>query len=189
MMPRVDLFTTIHKAVRAVIYDAARSLQSADVDDDAGTRTLDRLEHTLGLLEEHHDHEERSIFPRVRAFEPKLIAELESQHAEVRRLLGVTREALAVTRAAPAEGRMAAGVLEVGQGFHLDQVDVDVLGAGGVRVPGSGCVARRDRAIGQTRGAGEKVEVPVGRRQGDGAAIVVDGDILSVQGGGGGASR
>ena len=84
-------------------------MQPADFDDDAGTRALDRLDHALGLLEEHHDHEERSIFPRVRAFEPELIAELESQHAEVRRLLGVTSEALAATRSADADGRVAAG--------------------------------------------------------------------------------
>lgn len=108
-MPRVDLFTTIHKAVRALIFDVGQGLQQADLDDDTGTRILDRVEHALVLLEEHHDHEERSIFPHLRAFEPEMIAELESQHAEVRRLLGVTGEALAATRSAATKGRAEPG--------------------------------------------------------------------------------
>ncbi len=54
-MPRVDLFTTIHKAVRAVIFDVARDLPPADVDHDSSAPALDRLERVLVLLEEHHE--------------------------------------------------------------------------------------------------------------------------------------
>ena len=54
-MPRVDLFTTIHKAVRAVIFAVARDLPPADVDHGSSAPALDRLERALVLLEEHHE--------------------------------------------------------------------------------------------------------------------------------------
>ena len=135
-MSRVDLFTPIHKAIRAVVYDAGLCLQRADPDD-AGRPALDRLGHALGLLAEHHEHEERAIFPNVRSFEPEMIAELEAQHQEVHRRIAVTREALAAARAAAA-GELAAACTRLDRRYneltanyltHLAHEEVTVLPA------------------------------------------------------------
>ena len=37
-MPRFDLFTSIHKALRAMIYETGGALQTADFADEAGAR-------------------------------------------------------------------------------------------------------------------------------------------------------
>jgi hemerythrin-like domain-containing protein len=70
------------------------------------------------MLEEHHEHEERSIFPHVRTSEPEMVAELEAQHEEVRRLLAATSEAVAATRAAAADSGAAEQAAHLNRRFN-----------------------------------------------------------------------
>ncbi len=110
-MPRFDLLTTIHKALRAMIYETGGALQTADFADEQGAgRAVDGLEPVLGLLQEHHDLEEQFVFPRVKPFEPQLVDELQAQHQEVEGLLGIAGGALDGARTADARSRAAAGV-------------------------------------------------------------------------------
>ena len=105
-MPRFDLFTSIHKAIRAMVYETGSRLQTTDfADEAAAARVVDGLEPVLTLLEEHHETEEQFVFPRVEPFEPQLVGELRAQHQEVERLLGMVRDALGATRTAVAGSR------------------------------------------------------------------------------------
>lgn len=109
-MPRLDLLTTVHKAIRAMIYETGGVLQTADfADEQAAGSVVERMQPFLGLLQEHHDLEEQFVFPPVKQFEPLLVDELQAQHDEVERLLAIASGALVGVRAADAGGRLGAG--------------------------------------------------------------------------------
>ncbi len=81
MNGRVDLFTTIHKGVRALLFDAA--LEAARVDLShacAVDRLVERVERLLGFLDEHARHEDTEIIPIVQRYDPKLAATLTAEH-------------------------------------------------------------------------------------------------------------
>jgi hypothetical protein len=110
-MPRADLFTSIHKAIRALVCHTVGVLQRADFADAGEARgAAAELEKALLLLRDHHDTEERYIFPEVRPFEPQIVDALEADHREIERLLGVAEEALAAAGAAGDASRADAGV-------------------------------------------------------------------------------
>jgi hypothetical protein len=110
-MPRFDLFTSIHKALRAMIYETGSALQTADFPDEQGARrAFDVLQPALGQMQHHHDLEEEHVFPRVRPFEEEIIADLQAQHDEVERLLGITAIAAEGTTSEDATARVGAGV-------------------------------------------------------------------------------
>ena len=109
-MSRLDLLTTVHKGIRAMIYETGGALQTADfADEQAAGRAADRMQPFLGLLQEHHHNEEQFLFPPVKQFEPQLVDELEAQHHEVERLLEIVSGALDGARAADAGARLGAG--------------------------------------------------------------------------------
>ena len=84
MHPRVDLFTTVHKALRAVIYQLSTMLQTTDFSDERSTKAcLAALEHFLELLHEHAGHEDRTIFAAMHQFDPEMIDQLEEEHKEI----------------------------------------------------------------------------------------------------------
>lgn len=110
-MPRFDLFTSVHKALRAMIYETGGALQTADFADEQGAqRTVAALVPVLGQLQHHHDLEEEHVFPRVRPFEEAMIDDLQAQHDRVERLLGVAVVAADEVDAADAASRVGAGV-------------------------------------------------------------------------------
>ena len=93
-MPRFDLFTPIHKALRAMIYETGGALQTADFADEQGARrAVGALQPALGQMQHHHDLEEEHVFPMVRPFEEEMIDDLQAQHDQVERLLGSRRGA------------------------------------------------------------------------------------------------
>jgi hemerythrin-like domain-containing protein len=84
MPPRVDLFTTVHKALRALIYHLSNMLQTADfADERAAKASLAALHHFLELLHEHAMYEDKTIFAATHQFEPKMIDELEAEHKQI----------------------------------------------------------------------------------------------------------
>jgi hypothetical protein len=80
-MNRVDLFTTIHKGLRALLFEAA--LEAARVDLSA-TCEVDalagRIERMLGFLDEHARLEDAEIVPALRLVDPVLAATLAAEH-------------------------------------------------------------------------------------------------------------
>jgi len=108
-MPRFDLFTSVHKSLRAMIYETGGDLQTADfADDQDAARAVAGLEPVLVLLQEHHVIEEEHVFPKVRPFEEAIIDDLQAQHDEVERLLAVTGGAVAEAKGADAGGHAGA---------------------------------------------------------------------------------
>ena len=81
MEQKVDLFTSIHKAIRALLYQTASALQAADLGEEQSMQeTLRMLENTLDMLEEHAAHEDHLIFPEVEKVLPGTTLACESEH-------------------------------------------------------------------------------------------------------------
>ena len=88
-MARADLFTLPHKAVRSIIYELGKILQTTNFDDRNETEsTLPRLKHDLDMLHQHAVHENLFVFPSVQANEPKMIEMLTREHEEIERKMG-----------------------------------------------------------------------------------------------------
>ncbi len=117
-----DLFTPIHKGLRAMMYDLSERLQSNDFEDlEATRRVVTDLEHdfeiarTAGcmicIFHRHADDEESQIFPAVRGSDAGLVETLIQEHH------GLTRQELAITASGhellgmpDAAQRMSAGI-------------------------------------------------------------------------------
>jgi Hemerythrin HHE cation binding domain len=110
-MPRLDLFTSIHKAIRALIYDTGGKLQRVDfADGRAAVKATADLIPVLSLLRDHHDTEEQFVFPKVRRFDGALIDDLESQHRTIETLLAIAGDAVVAADEAGPSDRGGAGV-------------------------------------------------------------------------------
>lgn len=117
-MSRPDLFTAIHKAIRAMVYDAGGRLQTTDFADDRAARTAAAdLIPVLSLMREHHDTEDEFVFPHVRPFDQALVDELQAQHRTVETLLAIAGDAVAATETADRASRPEAGA-ELNQRFN-----------------------------------------------------------------------
>jgi hemerythrin-like domain-containing protein len=100
-MGRVDLFTTVHKAIRALIYDLSMMLQTADFTDERTRNAcLAALEHFLELLHEHAGYEDRTVFAATHRFEPETIDALEEEHHQIATHLDQVHKSIARVKAA-----------------------------------------------------------------------------------------
>ena len=137
-MPRFDTLTSIHKAIRAMVYEAGGALQTADfASQQEAARVAADLEAVLFLLHDHHATEEKYVFPKLRPFEERLVDAMLDQHREVVRLLDIAEEARALVTAVDAADRVAAGA-DLNRRFneliayyfdHLAREEVEVLPA------------------------------------------------------------
>lgn len=98
---RVDLFSTIHKGVRAMLFDLSATAARADV---TSTASVDELvahvDRVLSFLDEHAGLEDQFIFPVVRTLDPLLADELAADHRgldAVQREVELAAHALALT--------------------------------------------------------------------------------------------
>jgi hemerythrin-like domain-containing protein len=110
-MGRVDLFTTVHKAIRALIYDLSMMLQTADFTDERTRNAcLAALEHFLELLHEHAGYEDRTVFAATHKFEPEIIDKLEEEHQQIAAHLDQVHKSIAkVESATTDQERIEAG--------------------------------------------------------------------------------
>jgi hypothetical protein len=82
-MQRYNGFTLIHKALRALLYDTALTLQQtyfADIDE--AEPAIEKVETVLFLFERHAHHEDTFLLPAVATYEPRLVDEFENEHDE-----------------------------------------------------------------------------------------------------------
>ena len=109
--PRVDLFTTVHKALRSLIYHLSTMLQTADYTDERSTKAcLAALEHFLELLHEHAMYEDKTVFAQTHKFEPQMVDELEKEHQQIDAHLDQVHKSMAqVLAAATDHARIEAG--------------------------------------------------------------------------------
>jgi Hemerythrin HHE cation binding domain len=85
-MRRSDLYTTVHKVIRNMLYELGSNIQRNDFTDDAATQELlSQLREYLELFNEHAQLEERFIHPELIVREPDLVEELESMHRQIER--------------------------------------------------------------------------------------------------------
>lgn len=86
---RVDLFTTIHKAIRGALFDLAAELARLSL---SSTESVDRLvcqvERTMAYLDEHATLEDANVFVALRELDPLLADELDRDH----RSMGVVED-------------------------------------------------------------------------------------------------
>lgn len=98
---RVDLFSTIHKGVRSMLFDLSRTAARADIN---STVAIDELvghvDRVVGFLDEHAKIEDQFVFPEIRALDPLLADELAADHRgldAVQREVELAADALALT--------------------------------------------------------------------------------------------
>ena len=82
-MQRYNSFNQIHKALRALLYDTALSLQQTDfivkAECDAA---VEKVVAVLDLFEEHADNEDTHILPAIFSFEPSIVDAFEQEHVQ-----------------------------------------------------------------------------------------------------------
>src|SRR5262245_6427048 len=89
-MARFDLYTHVHKALRALLFDAVSAVGRTDFARESELpATLAALRRTLRLARRHAEHEDRDIHPLLHRLAPELAADLEAGHE---RFEGVERE-------------------------------------------------------------------------------------------------
>ena len=87
-MARQDLFTVVHKAIRAMIYDVGPKLQTADFTDGRITKeNITQLEKILRMLREHSENEDRFVFAEVHRFDPGMVDVLKDEHRKIEKRL------------------------------------------------------------------------------------------------------
>ncbi|MBL8858108.1 MAG: hypothetical protein JNL28_06385 [Planctomycetes bacterium] len=80
-MTRFDLYTHVHKAVRALLFDAVEAVSRADFERDFEvSAALCAVRRTLRLLGSHARHEDEAIHPLLHRVAPDLGADLEAAH-------------------------------------------------------------------------------------------------------------
>lgn len=81
MMERFNSFRIIHKALRALLYDTALSLQQTDFADKISLAdVVQKVENTVYLFHEHALHEDNHILPAIELYEPRLVSDFELDH-------------------------------------------------------------------------------------------------------------
>ncbi len=116
---RQDLFTVIHKAIRALLYDLGAELQRTEfADAEASHAVLERLDTTLAMIGEHARHENQFIFSELRHAVPRLVDDLEAEHVAVEaQAEAIARKVAALHQTCEPEARTQAGQ-ELNHGFN-----------------------------------------------------------------------
>jgi len=126
MKKRFNIFCQVHKALKAMLYDTALSLQLADFSTpEETTSALDKLQITLALLENHAMQEEKFILSYVHRFDAKLVDAFRMEHRKeaamsekLKALVTVYRNAVSNTEKQEA-GEILLGLYNEFVCFHL----------------------------------------------------------------------
>jgi len=98
---RVDLFTTIHKGVRTLMFDLSRAASRADITSTVAIDELvEHIDRVMTFIDEHAKLEDQFVIPAVRALDPLLADELAYDHRgldAVQREVQLAADALALT--------------------------------------------------------------------------------------------
>lgn len=98
-MQRYNSFTLIHKALRAMLYDTALTIQQTSfANNDESELALDKIENVLFLFEQHAHHEDTFVNPAVEVFEPGVGKAFEKEHVEDLRLSNQLKNLLNIYR-------------------------------------------------------------------------------------------
>ena len=118
MTARYDLATTIHKAVRKLLFEQALLLARCDFRDEASCRdACGELDRVLGLLREHGDHEDAVIFPALAELDAPLACEAARQHLALEQHMRELERSAVSLRFATSAERLELGK-SLGQRFN-----------------------------------------------------------------------
>jgi len=96
-MKRYNVFYLIHKGLRAMLYDAALTLQQTDFSNGTeAANALAKVNDVLFAFDGHAHHEDGFIIPLVEVYEPETAAVFEREHVEDHRLANVLKNLLAI---------------------------------------------------------------------------------------------
>jgi hypothetical protein len=99
---RFDLFTAVHKGLRAALFETAALLARTDfAARHEAARAAAAVERVVAFLDEHAGHEDAVVLPALAALSPELLVALREDHARVD---GLQRELLALAARLPAGG-------------------------------------------------------------------------------------
>lgn len=136
--PRVELFAPLHKVLRCMLADSARTLGNTDFVDDADTRSaLAFVRERLAFLREHAGHEDTFIIPELRKRAPAVLEQMTSAHVEHEHDIAALETALAEIESASGLARVGRAVAAYGQMnrfiahylLHLDHEETVIQGA------------------------------------------------------------
>ena len=86
-MLRYNAFNMIHKALRAMLYDTALTLQQTYfVNTEDAAEAFKKLNNVIEAFEQHGHHEDTILMPVIEKFQPETIASFEKEHVEDRRM-------------------------------------------------------------------------------------------------------
>lgn len=80
-MQRYNAFNPIHKALRAMMYDTAMTLQhTVFSNQDEANQALEKVEQTLQSFHSHAGHEDGFVLPAIEKYAPEVVHEFEGEH-------------------------------------------------------------------------------------------------------------
>ena len=111
--PRFDIYTTIHKALRAWMADTLLAVGRMDVDDGPDrVQTLERVQALLSMCRAHLQHENGFVHPTMEARAPGSSGTIGQEHVDhVTAIDGLARQTEALQRADAAQRPQIALVL------------------------------------------------------------------------------
>ena len=108
---RVDLYSTIHKALRHFMHDTLHRLGAVDVDDEQElSLALDQLQRLLQLLRSHIRHENDFVHTAIEARQPAGASALADEHLAHRESIDALRAEGEALRVASPAARCAAAL-------------------------------------------------------------------------------
>jgi hypothetical protein len=79
--PRYNIFGFIHKALRALLYDTALTLQRTDFQNKEESEiALKKVESVLNIFEKHAQHEDKHVLPAVLKYAAAAVTEIEWEY-------------------------------------------------------------------------------------------------------------
>jgi hypothetical protein len=80
---RYNIFNQIHKALRALLYDTALTLQQTHfANPDESEPALTKVRSVLDAFDKHAEHEDNFVLPAIQHFEPSIVDAFEQEHVE-----------------------------------------------------------------------------------------------------------
>lgn len=82
-MQRINIFSNVHKGLRALLYHTATCLQQADFSNmHEADAVMKQVIEVMDLFDRHADTEDKFVLPAVERFEPAAAAAFEDEHVE-----------------------------------------------------------------------------------------------------------
>jgi hypothetical protein len=109
--PRVDPYTSIHKALRSMLFEVSRLAGTTDFLDESATReAIAAIRSRLSLVKEHGQHEDAVIGPALEVASPHLAAGIVADHHQQEELLARIEPTLAGIEAVQGPARIGAAL-------------------------------------------------------------------------------